>query len=202
MPPTRRFKVLAIALTITICTILYLSVCSGPNQHVRWLISSVQNDSSSQEFYSRTVTALDRKESSDGEVANKLSEVKNAAKAQEPLGASPLQKPISDDSSPAAGLEKAASAVADSNTDSNAEVNTDEEKSVAGRKTMKGGEHKDLSSGKKSPKDSPKVTTKKQGEDDDEAKSKETNVKSEEDHEIETELNTILRKGPSMSRSC
>lgn len=127
-------------------------------------------------------------------MADKLSEVKNAAKAQEPLGASSLQKPISDGSPSAAGIDKAA---ADGNADSNANGSTDEEKSVAGRKTMKGGEHKDVSSGKKSPKDSPKSAIKSQGQDQDEAKGKETDVKSQEDHEIEAELNTILRKGPS-----
>lgn len=68
------------------------------------------------------------------------------------------------------------------------------EKSVAGRKTMKGGESKDLHSGKFSP-----AAADKEAQNADETSGKEETVKSKEDHEIETELNSILKKGPSKS---
>ena len=66
------------------------------------------------------------------------------------------------------------------------------ERSVAGRKTLKGGETKDVHSGKEAPK---YPDTSKEKEDGDEKKEK---VETEEDHAIETELNTILKKSPSM----
>lgn len=81
-----------------------------------------------------------------------------------------------------AATEKAA---ADKMVDS-----VDSQKSVAGRKIMKGGETKDLHSGKEAPL-YPK------GDAANEA-SAEEKAKTEEDHEVETELNTILKKGPSM----
>ena len=65
------------------------------------------------------------------------------------------------------------------------------ERSVAGRKTLKGGETKDVHSGKEAPK-YPDTSKEKDG---DEKKEK---VETEEDHAIETELNTILKKSPSM----
>lgn len=66
------------------------------------------------------------------------------------------------------------------------------ERSVAGRKTIKGGETKDVHSGKEAPK---YPDTSKDKEDGDEKKE---NTETEEDHAIETELNTILKKSPSM----
>ena len=65
------------------------------------------------------------------------------------------------------------------------------ERSVAGRKTMKGGETKDVHSGKEAPK---YPDTSKDKEDGDEKKE---NTETEEDHAIETELITILKKSPS-----
>ncbi len=75
----------------------------------------------------------------------------------------------------------------------------DDAKSVAGRKTMlKGGETKDLHSGKEAPmaveREKEKYPAGKKTE-------KEEKVESEEDHEVEMELNSILKKGPSTSIS-
>ena len=66
------------------------------------------------------------------------------------------------------------------------------ERSVAGRKTLKGGETKDVHSGKEAPK---YPDTSKEKEVGDEKKEK---AETEEDHAVETELNTILKKSPSM----
>ena len=71
----------------------------------------------------------------------------------------------------------------------------DDARSVAGRKTMlKGGETKDLRSGKEAPmavdREKEKYPAGKKPE-------KEAKVESQEDHEVEMELNSILKKGPS-----
>lgn len=73
----------------------------------------------------------------------------------------------------------------------------DDAKSVAGRKTMlKGGETKDLHSGKEAPmaveREKEKYPAGKKVE-------KEEKAESKEDHEVEMELNSILKKGPSTS---
>ena len=75
----------------------------------------------------------------------------------------------------------------------------DDAKSVAGRKTMlKGGETKDLHSGKEAPiaveREKEKYPAGKKIE-------KEQRVESQEDHEVEVELNSILKKGPSTSKT-
>ena len=74
----------------------------------------------------------------------------------------------------------------------------DDAKSVAGRKTMlKGGETKDLHLGKEAPmaveREKEKYPAGKKIE-------KEQPVESQEDHEVEMELNSILKKGPSTSK--
>ncbi|KAL6718104.1 hypothetical protein ACLMJK_004190 [Lecanora helva] len=170
MPPTRRFKTLATALTIIICTILYLS-----------------NDSSSQEFYTRTVTALDKKATSDHEIARKLQEVKAAAREPEQIGVPSPQKPIGGDMNSDIG-GKSTLRPADARSESEAPVNGD--KSVAGRKTMKSGGTMEGVSAKESPKES--SIAKAQND----ASGKKSTVESEEEHEIESELNSILKKGP------
>ena len=68
------------------------------------------------------------------------------------------------------------------------EVSTGE-KSVAGRKKMKGGEKWDMATGKEA------VTEEKKEGKKDEAETK-------EDHEVEMELNSILKKGLSESTLC
>lgn len=153
-----------------------------------------QKDSSSEEFYSRTVTALDKKETSDRDVAHKLQEVKEAAKAQKPIEVSSPQKPIAGESHP---KEKDTSTASEGSR-ANADIKVDEEKSVAGRKTMKGGVTKDVHSGKESPKESPKEVDKQKAQEGGDA-SDEVTTESNKDHEIETELNSILKKGPSKS---
>ena len=65
-----------------------------------------------------------------------------------------------------------------------------EEKSVAGRKKMKGGNSKDMRSGSQSPMDEGK----KKGEHKTEKKEK---PKSKEQRELEAEMNSILKRGPS-----
>ena len=74
----------------------------------------------------------------------------------------------------------------------------DDAKGVAGRKTMlKGGETKDLHLRKEAPmavvREKEKYPAGKKIE-------KEQRVESQEDHEVEVELNSILKKGPSTSK--
>ncbi|CAD6590513.1 MAG: hypothetical protein ASARMPREDX12_004397 [Alectoria sarmentosa] len=179
MPSTRRVKVLAIALAIAICTILYLS-----------------NDYSSQDFYNRTVAALDKKQASDQEVARKLQAIKDAAKAQEPVVPTNPQEPIVASTEDRKPIEVKVPGYAEEQDSEDPTVgrSDDDAKSVAGRKTMlKGGETKDLHSGKEAPmvgdREKERYPAGKKVE-------KEERVESKEDHEVEMELNSILKKGP------
>ena len=75
----------------------------------------------------------------------------------------------------------------------------DDAKSVAGRKTMlRGGETKDLHSGKEAP---IAVDREKEKYPAGKKEDKVEKVESIEDHEVEIELNSILKKGPSKSTS-
>lgn len=158
----------------------------------------IQNDSSSQDFYTRTVAALDKKEISDQEVAQKLQQAKDAAKVQELVGVTSPQRPIAaniEDQNPV--QVKAPVHSEEGDRDGLAtEVIRESAKSVAGRKTMKGGEHRDMHSGKGaamvSNREKGKTTSQKEG--------KEEKVESKEEHEVEMELNSILKKGPSRSK--
>ena len=152
----------------------------------------LQSDSSSQDFYSRTVAALDRKDTSDEEVAHKLQAVKDAANSQERDGRGSPQKPIiavADDKKP---VDVPIPSEIGSTDRGGTGTMDGGDRSVAGRKILKGGETKDVHSGKEAPK---YPDTSKEKEDGDE---KEEKAESEEDHAIETELNTILKKSPSM----
>lgn len=63
---------------------------------------------------------------------------------------------------------------------------------------MKGSEFKGVHSDESAPKESTAAPDK-QAQDEDETGGKEETVKSKEDHEVEIELNLILKKGPSES---
>lgn len=97
----------------------------------------------------------------DGATQHKLLDVQRAAQA--PAGAGPVPPP------PQVPSPTTEEGVA-------------EERSIAGRKTMKGGEKWDTATGKESAREGP-------------AKA----VETEEEHEVEVELNSILKKGPSKS---
>ena len=142
------------------------------------------------------MTALDKKETSAREAVHKFQGVRDSADAQEPIG-EPSQRIASKSSSQDDNDVPTPSSGDSLNSDSEAGVGG--EKSVAGRKTMKGGETKDVVSSKKYPKESSKAVGKEKSQDEDETSGQATSVESEEDHEIETELNSILKKGPSQS---
>lgn len=168
----------------------------------------MQRDSSSQDFYSRTVAALDKKEASDAETSRKLQEIKDAATNKGQVTAPSLQKPLADSVAPAeshVSVEVPYKSIAtdEASGSSNmekkvvmkpvAEMETEKERSVAGRKTMRGGELKDVHSGKEAP-----VSVEKQRVGDvkiDEKKEE----KSTEEQEVDLEINSILKKGPSKS---
>ena len=129
-----------------------------------------QNDarrSHSQDFYHRTIKAMDAEaaaKASDQEISQKLKEAGNAAKE-----AVKVQIPVR----PEIPL------VADAPTAANGE------KSVAGRKKMKGGEKWDMATGKEAA-----MVVDKEDE-------KKEQVETEKDHDVELELNGILKRGPS-----
>lgn len=66
-----------------------------------------------------------------------------------------------------------------------------EQKSIAGRKKMKGGEKWDMATGKESAMVEHHAASAKEG--------KTKAVETEEEHQVEVELNSILKKGPSKS---
>ena len=209
MPSTRRVKVMAITLVIVVCTVLYLSVrpaltishlavsCSKTlaNAH-----SHFQNDSSSQDFYDRTVAALEQKQASDQEVAQKLQDIKDAARMQEPVALTTPQNAIAAGAKDEIPIDRKLLTLEKQSTGNSKTGKTDDDaKSVAGRKTMlKGGETKDLHSGKEAPmaveREKEKYPAGKKVEMKEE-------VESEEDHGVEMELNSILKKGPSTCTS-
>ena len=160
-------------------------------------ILSTNNESQSdsrraatQDFYSTTVNALNAKDRSDSETARKLEESRLAAKKGaspgEPGPANPIREqaqapfnveiPIRDgdeDGTTGKGLAK--------------ESHTGEVKGVAGRTKIKGGEKWDMATGKEAA-----MQVDKEGE-----KGKDETKETEEEHEVEVELNAILKKGPS-----
>lgn len=160
-----------------------------------------QNDTSSQEFYSRTVAALEKKRASDQEVAQKLQDIKDAVRAQEPVVPTVPQKSIAastENGKPIEG-EVLTSAEEQDSTLLRMEKGDDDAKSVAGRKTMlKSGETKDLHSGREAPMGEREKEKYPAGK---KKLAKEEKAESQEDHEVELELNSILKKGPSTSKS-
>ena len=170
----------------------------------------MQSDSSSQEFYSRTLAALDKKEQSDAEVVRKLHEVKDDAlahKPQPPIGGGAGQKPLVDDSDrdkshveievPQKLPTDKVSQMKAPSDNRPPEDRLDSEKSVAGRKTMQKGDTKKPQA-EKDP--SPGISKEKAVETDGEKKeSKEDTQETEEAHEVEQEINSILKRSPSTS---
>lgn len=118
---------------------------------------------------------------------DKLKEVERASKKSHSIATNRPSSPLIPDdddipSSKTASISK--TKVSDSNTS---------EKSVAGRKKMKGGEKYDMATGKEAAMVVDKEGT--SGKDISSEKKEET----PEEHEIEVELNLILKKGPSKS---
>jgi len=193
MPSQRRLKVFGLLAALVLLTIFYMT---KGGQSTR-----------TSEFYSRTVSALDAKsraaqEALDVENHKRIQAAAAAEAAQKAKGRDPdkpapgarekAQKPFAVDIDAAASKAHSAAAnVADGVKDAVHGVTGAEsaEKSVAGRKMMKGmkddGVAKVGNSGAKDP-----SSGKMDGEDADE---------SDEEHQVELELNTILKKSPSKS---
>ena len=147
-----------------------------------------QSDSrraATQDFYSTTVNALDAKDRSDSETARKLEESRLAAKkGVRPEEAGPA-KPISGQAQAPFEVEIP---IRDGNEDGTTkESNQGEIKGVAGRTKMKGGEKWDMATGKEAA-----MQVDKEGEN-----GKTETKETAEEHEVEVELNAILKKGPS-----
>lgn len=143
------------------------------------IMPSFQNNSrrtQTQDFYSSTVTAMDAQDTSDEVTEWKLEEVRSNAKAHPHV----KEQSYSPANSEAAIV-----------TEMSGEATT-EEKSVAGRKKMaKGGERWDMVTGKEAAMVVDREGGGKVG--------KEEKTETREQHEIEVELNSILKKGPSKS---
>ena len=174
--------------------------CAGLRVSLIYMIAR-QNDTSSQEFYSRTVAALEKKRASDQEVAQKLQDIKDAVRAQEPVVPTVPQKSIAastENGKPIEGKVLTSAEEQDS-TLLRMGKGADDAKSVAGRKTMlKSGETKDLHSGREAPMGEREKEKYPAGK---KKLAQEEKAESQEDHEVELELNSILKKGPSTSKS-
>ena len=183
---------------------------SCPASLVLKLTLTLQSDSSSQEFYSRTVAALDKKEQSDSEVAHKLHEVKDDAmahKPQQPIGGGSGQKPLADDSDrdkshveievPQKLPTDKASQMKAPSDNRPPEDKMDSEKSVAGRKTMQKGDSKKPQAEKDPPSGVGKdKITEATGE---KKEVMEETQETKDAHEVEQEINSILKRSPSTS---
>lgn len=192
MPSQRRIKVVGLLAAIVLLTIIY--------------VTNSGHSTRTSEFYSRTVAALDAK----SRAAQAALDLDNHKKIQAAAEADAIQKASNRDPDiPIVGSKEkeqkpfavdidqvalkaqdAAANVADGVKDAvHGITGADADKSVAGRKMMKGlkddGVAKVGNSGAKDP-----ASAQKEGDDADE---------SLEDHEIEMELNDILKKSPSES---
>ena len=126
-------------------------------------------------------------------MAQKLQDIKDAAKVQEAAITTTPRKATDVSTEDGEPIEMKGSTNAEQVIEN--PVMGDDARSVAGRKTMlKGGEAKDLHSGKEAPiavdREKEKYPAGKKPE-------KEAKMESQEDHEVEMELNSILKKGPS-----
>lgn len=196
MPSQRRLKIFGLLAAIIVLTLFYVS-------------NSGQSTRTS-EFYSRTVAAIDQKtraaqEALDLENHKKVHAAAEAEAAQKAVNRDPdtplpgtkgkEQKPFAVDVEDASKkAQSVAASVVDGAKDAVHGVTGPEsaDKSVAGRKMMKGlkddGVAKIGNSGAKDP-----ASGKKEGEETEE---------SDADHDTEVELNTILKKSPSEFAPC
>ncbi|KAL9000063.1 MAG: hypothetical protein Q9188_005756 [Gyalolechia gomerana] len=174
MPSTRRIKFVSAIIAVVLLCILYYT-----------------NDAdtlSSSEFYSRTVAAMDREASSSSPSIQKHDSVSHEAHQAAADGKVKEPPPIP----PAKGQEHEAVLVAPDDKS----VKPDKDaKGVTGRKKYKGGEHWDVASGKQAPFGGKKKLEDEESEEDEVGKKYEK-VETEEEHEVEVELNSILKKGP------
>ncbi|KAL9016358.1 MAG: hypothetical protein Q9185_006304 [Variospora sp. 1 TL-2023] len=176
MPSTRRVKVLAALVALVLCCIVYYS-----------------NDAdtiSSAEFYSRTEAAMEREAQSPNFHSSNLGEHGTVDHdAHEPPAGGKINEPPP--IPPVKGQEHEAVLVAPDDKSVKPEKDA---RGAAGRKKYKGGEHWDVASGKQAP------VGEKQNEEENEThlgvKDEKETKETEEEHKLEVELNSILKKGP------
>lgn len=180
---------LALIVAASVLTILYLTVCFMQSflttavSAVRFSLLSLTCCPSAQnsahrsqeehDFYTSTVHAMDKADGADGAITQKLMDVERAARKTKAIPSRPAS-PLIPDSSPT--------------TSGSPETG---EKSVAGRKKMKGGEKYDMATGKEAA-----MVVDKEGAG--KIKDGPERAETQEEHDIEQELNSILKKGPSM----
>ncbi|MCJ1465099.1 hypothetical protein MMC07_003715 [Pseudocyphellaria aurata] len=156
MPSARRVKLLVLFVAISIFMILYLT------NHAR--------RSKSPDFYASTVAAMNAESASGPATIPKLKDSPTEAKGEPGIENRP-KSPLIPDTPPDTG------SILASETG---------EKSVAGRKKMKGGEKWDMATGKEAA-----MVVDKEG-----AGKEPDRPETQEEHNIEVELNSILKKGP------
>lgn len=146
------------------------------------------------DFYASTINAMEKLDKQEAEASSfrmdKLKEVERASKKSNSIATNRPSSPLipADDDDISSSSKTASIPKTKVNNDANIS-----EKSVAGRKKMKGGEKYDMATGKEAAMVVDKEGT--SGKDISSEKKEET----QEEHEIEVELNLILKKGPSKS---
>ncbi|KAL9595135.1 MAG: hypothetical protein Q9219_006623 [cf. Caloplaca sp. 3 TL-2023] len=176
MPSTRRVKTIAAIAAFILCCILYYS--------------NNADTISSADFYSRTVAAMEREASSSrsGAHIQKHDSMSHQAHQAATDGKVKEPPPIL----PAKDQEREAVLVA---PDDRSIKPDKDSKGLTGKKKYKGGEHWDVASGKQAPVGGKKRLDDEES-DEDEGIKKGERKETEEEHEVEVELNSILRKGP------
>lgn len=163
------------------CTLFHHFIALKPNRSSRSVTyTSTQNDSrraSTQDFYQTTVDALNAEDAANAETAHRLKEAREAAKKGAKLEAVGPNKP----------KEHQAQTPIDIEIPKPEDGRTRAEKPVSGRKKMKGGEKWDMATGKE-------AAIQAHGQ---EEHARQEEQETQEQHEIEVELNAILKKGPS-----
>ncbi|KAL9608010.1 MAG: hypothetical protein Q9167_007128 [Letrouitia subvulpina] len=148
MPSTRRVKVLAA------------------------LAAKSTGTRSSEDFYSKTVAAMNRKDSPLKSGSIRHEDDQAATEGNEPP---PILSPNNQEHE----------AILVAPDDKSQKPVKDGEKTVAGRRKLKGGEKWDMATGKEAPKAKDSSEDKEDGKEE-----------TSEEHEVEVELNAILKKGP------
>ena len=187
MSSQRRLRTFGVLLVLAIFIVFYLTVryittshcnLTAPSRSV--INTSTQNDSrraSTQDFYQTTVDALNAEDAANSETARRLKEARQAAKK----GAKP--EPVR----PIKPKGHQAQIPIDIEIPQRGDGQTSAEGPGAGRKKIKGGEKWDMATGKEAA-----IQAHVERE-----HARQEEQETQEQHEIEVELNAILKKGPS-----
>ncbi len=170
MPSTRRLRVFGLAMACLVLLILYFTADSRRTH--------------SHDFYTSTVKAMDAKSAAAAAAAK---DAENADVGQRLRDAEAAAKKAADAKTPNPNANAVVAAV-----EKEVPILADAAKNVAGRIKVKGGEKWDMSTGKEA------AGVGKEGGGGGQAEGKEEPAaETQEEHDVEVELNSILKRSPS-----